>query len=34
MDKYYPFDINSKRMLMRMNINAFWKFGENILQGI
>ncbi|MBP7188222.1 MAG: hypothetical protein KBA55_16005 [Ruminococcus sp.] len=32
MDKYYPFDISSKRMLMRMNINAFWKLGDAYFQ--
>ena len=32
MDKYYPFDINSNRMLMRMNINASWKFDDVYFQ--
>ncbi|EWM53172.1 hypothetical protein [Ruminococcus flavefaciens] len=32
MDKYYPFEINSKRILLRMNINAFWKLGDAYFQ--
>ena len=32
MDEWYPFDIQSKRMMMRMNINAFWKFDDAYFQ--
>ena len=32
MDKYYPFDISSKRMLMRMTIRTFERHGDAFFQ--
>ena len=32
MDSFYPFDINSKRMIMKMNISTFWKLGNAYFQ--
>lgn len=32
MDSWYPFDIKSKKMIMRMNIDAFWKLGDVYFQ--